>query len=191
MKNSNIFIISGPSGVGEDSIINGLTKYFPIEKIVTTSTRPMRSRESQSNPYYFIDKQEFETRREKGDFIEWAEQYNGQLYGVTKQEIERVKSVSRRTDKIGTWKIEWKGVITAKKLFPEIPAIFITIPDLKILEERIRRRDNINEAYIKERMAYTQEWMKHAYVYDYTVVNEEGKLDEAIKKVAEIIRKYI
>ena len=84
---NNIFIISGPSGAGEDSIIEGLKKYFPIERIVTTSTREMRPGESQSDPYWFIAREEFEKRRNNNEFVEWAEQYNGNLYGVTKKEI--------------------------------------------------------------------------------------------------------
>lgn len=187
MTKSNIFIISGPSGAGEDSIINGLQKKFSIERIITTTTREMRAGESQGNPYWFISREEFIMRRDAGEFVEWAEQYNGNLYGVTKTEIERVKSIG----KIGTWKIEWKGVITAKKLFPEIPAIFITVSDLKTLEERIRKRDNVSDEYIKERMEYTKEWMQHADIYDYTVVNEDGKLEEVIEQVAEIIRKHL
>lgn len=181
---SNIFIISGPSGAGEDSIIKGLSNYFDVEKIITTTTRDMRPNESEGNPYYFISKEEFVNRKNQGDFVEWAEQYNGNLYGVTKEEIERVKNSGR----LGTWKIEWKGVITAKKTYPEIKSIFITVPNLKILEDRIRRRDGVSEEYIKERMEYTQEWMQHEDLYDYKVVNEEGKLDEAVKKVAEIIK---
>ncbi|OGI17912.1 MAG: hypothetical protein A3J63_00350 [Candidatus Moranbacteria bacterium RIFCSPHIGHO2_02_FULL_40_12b] len=184
---NNIFIISGPSGAGEDSIIEGLKKYFPIERIVTTSTREMRPGESQSDPYWFIAREEFEKRRNNNEFVEWAEQYNGNLYGVTKKEIERVKN----SGKIGTWKIDWKGVITAKKLYPEIPAIFVTVPDLKIMENRIRRRGGLSEKYIRERMEYTKAWMKHADIYDYTVVNKEGKLNEAIAKTAEIIKSYL
>lgn len=191
MSKSNIFIISGPSGAGEDSIIEGLRKYFEIERVITASTRAMRPGEAQGNPYYFISREEFIKRRDSGEFIEWAEQYNGNLYGVTKEEIERVKSAGWLTGKVGIWKIDLKGVIAAKKLFPEIPAIFITVSDLKILEDRIRRRGGISEEYIQERMEYTEEWMKHKDVYDYEVYNEEGKLDEAIAKTAEIIRKYI
>lgn len=187
MKKSNIFIISGPSSAGEDSIIEGLKKYFPIERIITTSTRTMRPGEAQSDPYWFATKERFIKRRDNGGFVEWAEQYNGNLYGVTKEEIERVKN----SGKVGIWKIDWKGVITAKKLYPEIPAIFITVSDLKILEDRIRRRDNVSEEYVQERMEYTKEWMKHKDIYDYEVYNEEGKLDEAIEKVVEIIRKHI
>ncbi len=181
---SKIFIISGPSGAGEDSIISGLQKIFPIEKIITTTTRQMRHGESQGNPYWFISKDEFIKRRDDNKFVEWAEQYNGNLYGVTKEEIERVKN----SGKIGTWKIEWKGVITAKKIYPEIPAIFITVPDLKTLEDRIRKRDGVKEEYIQERMEYTKEWMKHADIYDYTVVNKEGRLDEAVRETAKIIK---
>ncbi len=146
MDKSKIFIISGPSGAGEDSIIEGLRKNFEIERVITTSTRQMRSGESQGNPYYFISREEFIRRRDNNEFIEWAEQYNGNLYGVTKEEIERVKNCG----KVGIWKIDWKGVITAKKLYPEIPAIFITVSDFKILEDRIRRRGGISEEYIKE-----------------------------------------
>lgn len=186
MPESNIFILSGPSGAGEDSIIEGLKKHFPIERIVTTTTRDIRPGESHGISYWFISHEEFVSRREAGEFVEWAEQYNGKLYGVTKEEIERVKN----SGKIGTWKIEWKGVVAAKKLFPEIPAIFITVPDLETLERRIRQRDNVSEEYIKERMEYTKEWMQHADIYDYTIVNADGKLDEAIDQAKEIIEKY-
>ena len=181
---SKIFIISGPSGAGEDSIIEGLRKYFPIERVISTTTRSMRPGESQGSPYYFVSEDEFKKGVEKEDFFEWTEEYNSKLYGVTKKEIERVKNSKH----VGIWKIEYKGVATAKKLIPGIIAIFVTVSNLKILENRIRRRDGVSEEYIKERMKYTKEWMKHANVYNYTVVNEEGKLDEAIEKTAEIIK---
>jgi guanylate kinase len=184
MKKSSIFIISGPSGAGEDSIINGLRSYFPIGRVITTTTREMRPGESQGNPYYFISKEEFKKKIAKGEFIEYAEEYNENFYGTTKNELKRVKS----SEKIGIWKIEYKGVINIKKKFPEIIAIFITAPSLDILEKRIKKRDNVSEEYIKERMEYTEEWMKHRDIYDYTLVNEEGKLKKTIKITAEIIQ---
>jgi guanylate kinase len=182
----NIFIISGPSGAGEDSIIGGLEKLLPIERIVTTSTREMRKGETQGNPYYFISKEEFENRLAKGAFAEHAQQYNGNLYGVTLEELQRVSE----SGNIGIWKIEYKGVISAKKLFPEIKAIFITAPDLETLERRIKNRDNASEAYLKERMEYTKEWLKHEDIYDFKVVNADGELDLAIKKVADFISEH-
>lgn len=187
MDKSKIFIISGPSGAGEDSIIEGLRKYFPIERVITTTTREMRPGESQGKPYYFISKNEFQKGIENGEFVEYAEEYNNNLYGVTKKELERVEN----SGKVGIWKIEYKGVIKAKEIFPEIIAIFVMAPSIEILEDRIRRRGSFSEEYIRIRTEYTREWLKHRDIYDYTVINEENKLDKAIKETAEIIKKHL
>jgi guanylate kinase len=187
LSKNNLIIISGPSGVGEDSIINGLKNIMPIERVITTSTREIRAWESQGDPYYFISKAEFKDGIKDNKFFEYAEEYNGNFYGVTFDEINRVK----KSGKIGIWKIEYKGVISAKKMMPEIKAIFINAP-LKDLEKRIRSREgDIAEEYIKERMEYTNEWLKHKDIYDYEIINEEGKLDEAIEKTANLIKKSI
>ncbi len=185
MSVQNIFIISGPSGVGEDSVIDGLTKRLPIERIITTTTREPREGEFEGSPYYFITHKEFEQKIKAGEFIEYAQEYNNNYYGVTQEEIKRVAD----TKKIGIWKIEWKGVITAKKIYPGIIAIFLTVRDLSILEQRIRRRNgSVTEAYIQERMEYTKEWLKHTDIYDYIVYNEENKLEETIDNVETILR---
>ncbi|MBI2439366.1 MAG: guanylate kinase [Candidatus Moranbacteria bacterium] len=181
----NIFILSGPSGAGEDSIIDGLEKILPLERVVTTTSRAMRPGEKNGHPYYFIDKTSFEKKIAAGDFVEYARQYNDHLYGVTKKELDRVAATGKR----GIWKIEYQGVATAKRLFPGIIAIFINAP-LAILEERIRRRDNLSETYIRERMRYTKDWLTHTHLYDYIIENEQGKLEEAIKNVAAIIDRH-
>src|SRR5882724_1564732 len=144
MKLDNIVIISGPSGAGEDSVIDGLSRYTHVNRVITTTTRDMRPGESESHPYYFISKESFESKIKAGEFIEWAQQYNGNLYGVTHAELERVNALPG----VGTWKIEYKGVMSAKKLFPEIRAIFIMADSLEILAERIRARSNVTEQFI-------------------------------------------
>jgi len=185
MNKKNIFIISGPSGVGEDSVIEKLKKYFEIERVITTSTRSMRPGESQGNPYYFVSHDEFQKKINGDELAEYAQEYNNNFYGVTKEELERVAS----SEKVGIWKIEYKGVITAKEKFPEIKSIFIAPPSLKILKKRILKRDpNISEEYLQERMEYTKEWMKHEDIYDYKVINEEGQLDKTAEEVANIIK---
>jgi guanylate kinase len=185
---SKIFIVSGPSGAGEDSVIEGLRKHFDIERVITTTSRGIRAGDSEGKPYYFISRKEFEEKISLEELAEWAEQYNNNLYGVTKKELERVAN----SDHVGIWKIEYKGVTTVKKKFPEIKSIYIAPPSLDILRKRILRRDpNISPEYLEERIKYTEEWMKHEDIYDYKVVNEEGKLDETIAKVAEIIKKNI
>ena len=180
---NKLFIISGPSGAGEDSVIAGLKKIMPIERVITTTTRSPRPGESNGDPYYFVSSTEFQAGIEQKKFFEYAQEYNDNYYGVTFEEIERVKNSGR----IGIWKIEYKGVITAKKLLPDITAILINAP-LEILKQRIRRRDRVTEEFIAERMRYTEEWLKYKDIYDYEVINEEGKLAEAIQKVAEIIK---
>lgn len=185
MDTKNLFIISGPSGVGEDSVIDGLEKRFPIERVVTTTSRTMRPGDSDGHPYYFISRSDFEQGITEGKFFEWAKQYNDNLYGVTHEEIRRVAESGR----IGIWKIDYQGVITAKKLFPGIIAIMLTAP-LPILESRIRKRDTVTEAFIRERMEYTKEWLKHTDIYDYTIENEEGKLEQTIEKVAGLIEEH-
>jgi len=182
-KANNLFIISGPSGVGEDSIIEGLKKYFPIKRVITTTTRDMRPGEKEGDPYYFISPEEFQKGVNEGLFFEWAQEYNDNYYGVTHNEIKRVLN----SGKVGIWKIEYKGVITAKKLFPEIVAIFINAP-INDLIKRIQKRGGITEKYIQERIEYTKEWLKYRDIYDYEVENEEGKLNEAIAKIAKIIK---
>lgn len=183
--NKQVVIISGPSGAGEDSIIEGLRAYTRVNRVITTTTRPKRAGESEGSPYHFISKEEFEEKIRNGEFIEWAKQYNDNLYGVTKAEIDRVRSLPG----IGTWKIEYKGVIAARKIFPDILAIFIMAESLDVLATRIRMRGNVSEEYVREREAYTKEWLRHEDIYDYKVINHQGKLDDAIAEVIAILRK--
>ncbi len=185
MNLDNVVIISGPSGAGEDSVIDGLGMYATVNRVITTTTRAKREGESEGNPYYFISKDEFEKKIANNEMVEWAQEYNDNLYGVTLAELERVNALPG----IAPWKIEYKGVMTAKKLFPNVKSIFLMAESLDVLAERIRSRSNVSEEYIQERMAYTKEWLKHEDIYDYKVINRQGYLDETIKEIVEILKK--
>lgn len=187
MQLSNIFILSGPSGAGEDSVIAELGKLLPLEKIITTTTRPMRPGEIEGHDYYFTSVEKFQQGLKEGAFVEYAQQYNGHFYGVSQAELARVAA----SGKIGLWKIEYQGVQTVKQLFPQIKAILLTVPDLATLERRIRNRDHVSEEYIQERMAYTKIWLQNTAIYDYTVINADGHLAEAVAQVKEIIEQNI
>lgn len=179
-----IIIISGPSGSGQDTVIEELKKRMPVERIVTTTTRQPRAGESEGHPYYFVTKEDFLQGVDRGDFVEFAKEYNGQYYGVTKEELKRVNEL----DCLVVWKVEYKGVISAKKIFPDIKAILL-FASLDVLEKRIRMRDNATDEYVHERMAYTKEVLEHRNVYDYEVENIEGKLTETVDRVEAIIKK--
>jgi guanylate kinase len=183
---SNLFLISGPSGAGKDSVIDGLAKFLPIEKVITTTSREMRAGESQKNPYYFISREEFKTGIEQGLYLEYAQEYNDNYYGVSRDEIERVK----HCDKIGIWRVGYNGVINIKKILPEIKVINIRA-SLKELENRIKNRDANAAAYIQDRLEKDKKWLKRKDLFDYDIMNSTGKLDKTIAKIAEIIKKEL
>lgn len=183
----NIFIISGPAGSGKDAIIDGLAQQWPVCRVITTTTRAPRPGETEGNPYHFVSPPEFRAKMERGDFIEYSKNENDAWYGVTRAALLRAS----RAGHIGIWKVDWKGTKNIKRLFPEIPAIFISAP-LTVLESRLRKRDGWmqNEQYFEERLAYAREWLKHTDIYDHTIENPEGGLKEAIDNTAAIIRQY-
>jgi guanylate kinase len=187
MTPAHIFIISGPAGSGKDTLIKRLREHLPLERIITTTTRDKRPGESEGDPYYFISQETFDSSIKEGTFVEYSTNENGASYGVSSTELNRVIN---KKDCIGIWQADWKGVQSIKRLFPDIPAIFISSP-LDILERRIRSRDTQkSESYFLERMSYTKEWLKHTDIYDYVVENEQGKLDQAVSAVENIIRKH-
>lgn len=181
---NNIFIISGPSGSGKDSIINGLKKNLPTKQLITTVSRPMREGERQGKPYYFITKEQFKKNIKQNKFFEYDFHYNN-YYGLTYKEINKAKI----SGKISFWQAEYKGVITAKKKMPDLTAIFISSP-LEILIDRMRRRETkLDEKIFKQRVKDIKEWLKHLDIYDYIVKNQEGKLNQTVERVAKIIKK--
>ncbi len=181
----NCFVIFGPSGSGQDSVIEGLQKLLPIERIVTTVSRPMRSHESQGHPYYFVSPTEFEGLIKNDALAEYVKKYTGIYYGVTKAELERFEKIN----KIAVWKVDFEGAVTLKQRFPEVVVIMITTP-LEIIEKRIRSREPLPETEVQARLAHIREWLPKS-IYDYQVENEEGKLDEAIAQVKAIIEKHL
>lgn len=181
---NNIFIISGPSGSGKDAIINGLKKILPTNQLITTTSRQKRAGERQGKPYYFITKEQFKKNIKRNKLFEYDFHYKN-YYGLTYDEINKAET----SGKISFWQAEYKGVITAKKKMPNLTAIFINSP-LEILINRMRRREiKLDEKIFKQRIKDIKEWLKHLDIYDYIVENEEGKLQQTINQVAEIIKK--
>jgi guanylate kinase len=184
LMKKHIVIISGPSGAGEDSIIHGLERMVSVEKVVTTTSRPMRPGESEGHPYHFISRELFLEKIAADEFFEYAEEDNHHLYGVTRGEVERIK----QSTQLVVWKMDYQGVMTMKKLLPEAISILILAP-LEVLAQRIRQRDQVTEAFVQGRLAHARGWFEHRDIFDYEVENVQGKLDETIAQVAEIIRK--
>ena len=179
---SNIFIISGPSGAGEDSVIKKLKNHIDFDKIVTTTTRAMRPEDEEGVSYYFISEEEFKKGIEENRFFEYALEDNGNYYGGTYEELERAK----KSPKPILWKVEYQGELKAKKILPEVKSIFIYIP-FELIKERLAKRGETEET-INSRLEYAKGWYDNEDAFDFKVINEEGKLDETVQKVAEIIK---
>lgn len=182
LKETIFFIISGPSGAGEDSVIEGLKEKIKFERVITTVTRKKRVGEKEGYPYYFVSKKRFEPMVKRGTFIEWAEVY-GDYRGATKKEIERLK----RKKVLALWKVDFQGVESIKKKMPGVLAVLILPPSLKILEKRLIKRNTETLEAIKKRFVFTKKWLKHRDHYDYTVINEENRLEKTINKVFKIL----
>ncbi|MDD2656228.1 MAG: guanylate kinase [Patescibacteria group bacterium] len=181
-----IIIISGPSGAGEDSIINALKERLDIERVLTTTTREKRPEESEGNPYYFLTKDKFEDLLAEDKMFEHAIQYDN-YYGVTKEEIKRV----RNSGKVGVLKLDLQGIQTLQKRGDKgFISIFVSAP-VEQLEKRVRNRDGRSEEYIQDRMEYAKKWLKYKDIYDYQVENLDGKLDKAIEETEAIINNVL
>lgn len=184
INTDSLFILSGPSGAGEDSIIDGLSDKIEVEQVVTTTSRDQRPNEKDGVDYHFIPKGEFEKRIEEDDFFEYAEQDNGNLYGTTLEELQRVAS----TDKVGVLKVDYKGVETYREKLEDIIAIMVyTSKDN--LAKRIQERGSSSDEFVQDRIQYAEGWFENTELFDYKVENPQGKLDQAVEDVLEIITK--
>lgn len=184
-KKTNLFVITGASGAGEDSIIKGLIqKGLPVIRPITTTARPMRRGESQGNPYFFISQNEFEAGINDGKFLEWANVYDS-LYGITHTEMNNALG----SKKIIIWKVDFKGAKKAKELFPNCVTIFIKPGSIEELKERLLKRGD-GEQKFKNRLTYTQQYFEHEDQFDYIVYNRNNELEKAINETEKIIKKH-
>ena len=180
-----IIIISGPSGSGQDAIIEGLAKRGVLfERVITTVTRKPRKGERQGKPYYFISAAEFQRKLANNEFVEWAIVY-GDYRGCTTEELKRVKE----SGKIGVWKVDTQGAVALKKKIPEVITVYIKPPSVEAAVERIRARGLDSEDEIQKRRVLIEEYFKpeHDKKFDYIVINNNGRLKEAVNEVIKII----
>ncbi|MEA3272852.1 MAG: guanylate kinase [Patescibacteria group bacterium] len=185
-QKEKLVIITGSSGSGKDSVIEGLQKQgLDFCWVITTTSREKRKNENEGKPYYFKSREEFEEMIKNDELLEHEEIY-GNYYGSTVEEVEGCFSKNELT----VFKIDPTGARTIKKKFPESFVIFITPPSLEILEKRLKNRGTEKPEEIKRRLDKVRKEMEISKEFDGVVANEEGKLDETVEKVLIMIRKY-
>lgn len=177
-----LFILSGPSGVGKDSILKELLKKdLGVVKCVTCTTRPPRAGEVEGVDYNFLSLEEFEKLKNEGEFLEWAE-IGGNFYATPRKFVE--ENLSQGKDVI--LKIDVQGAMKVKKLMPSAILIFIAPPSLEELRRRMEKRRS-DPQEIERRLAIAQREMEMAKNYRYIIVNED--LEKTVEELERLLRR--
>lgn len=182
-RRAHVYVISGPSGVGKDSVIERLRERFPeIHFAVTATTRERRPGEMDGVHYHFLDTATFAERETEREFLESADVY-GLRYGVPKWGIR--EAIDRGQDVV--IKVDVQGAATIRVLLPDATFIFIAPESLTALMQRLRtRKTDEGEALMRRFNTATQE-LSSAAAFDYVIFNEDDRLDAAIDEIHAII----
>lgn len=180
---NKLFLFTGTSGVGKTAIAYKLLEQMPnLKRLVTYVSREPRPNEVDGEDYHFVTREEFEKKIANNEMFEYDEHY-GNYYGNSRADLEKIWADGN----IALILLDINGIRTIKESFPEAKSIFILPDNLDNLKDRIRRRPMTDEAFAK-RWEKVQEELKHSDEFDFQVINEENKLDEAVEKVKEIIK---
>ena len=178
-----LYIISGPSGAGKGTIVQGLLVRRPdIVLSVSYTTRPPRPTERDGEHYHFVSPTTFRLMRQRGDFVECAE-VHGNHYGTSRRTIEQALASGRDV----LLEIDVQGAAQVKRQMPHAVLIFIEPPSLAILEQRLRNRRTEQAEALSRRLADAYDELRQKKSFDGVVVNTE--VDQAVEEVLQIMKK--
>jgi len=176
-----LLVVSGPSGAGKGTICKALlNKNDQIKLSVSATTRKPRTGEVHGVNYFFLEKEEFTTMIENGEFLEYAQIYDN-FYGTPKAAI--IECLEKGQDVI--LEIEMQGAKQIKEVYPEGVFIFVLPPSLEELKSRIVGRGTETAEEIEKRFSCAFEEINQIENYDYFIVNED--VDKSVNDVEAII----
>jgi guanylate kinase len=182
-KRGLLIVISGPSGVGKDTIIERLLELDPnLRYSVSYTTRAPRPREVDGVNYRFVSRERFEELVRQGHFLEYAS-YDSHMYGTPAAPVEAARAAGQDI----VLKIEVQGAQQVRKRAPDGLFIFIAPPSKEELARRQELRGSETHQDMTERQRIAEREMTYARDYDHIVVNDD--LDRAVAEVLEIIRR--
>jgi guanylate kinase len=175
-------IFSAPSGSGKTTIVKHLLQNnTDLGFSISASTRDKRGRtEQHGKDYYFLSPEEFKQKIDANEFIEWEEVYEGNFYGTLKSEIERLWSEGKNV----IFDVDVKGGLSLKKYFGDKAlAVFVKVPSIDVLKERLKDRGTESEESLSRRLFKAKFEMGFEDKFDVVLVNEnrEKSLAEAQK----------
>jgi len=162
-----LIVLSGPSGVGKDSVIETIRARAPwVWLSVSVTTRPIRDYEVDGVHYYFVDRAEFERRAAAGELLEWAE-FAGNLYGTPREPVRARLAAGQPA----LLKIDLQGARQVRQALPEARLVFLAPPSWEELKRRLVGRGTDDEETVRQRLAHAQEELAAEPEFDVTIVN--------------------
>lgn len=185
MREGTLFIISGPAGSGKGTVVKSLMNKHPeLVLSVSATTRQPRQGEVHGREYFFITEEEFKARIAADEMLEFNNfTGNGNYYGTPKKEVEEALVAGKDV----ILEIEVNGAMQVKDKFDAAVAIMLTPPNGAVLEQRLTGRGTEKAEEIKKRLATARDEIKLLPKYDYSVVNEDGKIEECADLIYSII----
>ena len=181
---SLLIVISGPSGVGKDSVVQRMKERgFPVHFVVTATDRAPRPTEVHGRDYYFYTTAEFEQMIARGELLEHACVY-GQHKGIPRAHVRQALDSGQDV----VMRVDVQGAETVKRLIPEAITIFLICESEEELVARLRERRTESEAALQHRLESARQEMAQIPDFDYVVVNRRNALDDAVDDVMAIIR---
>jgi len=179
-----LIVISGPSGVGKDTVIEWMNKRgLPFEFVVTATTRPPRQDEVHGVNYIFLTKDQFAEMIEKGELLEYAVVYED-FKGVPKEQVRKALASGRDV----VMRLDVQGAATVKRLLPDAVLIFLSAASEEELYARLQARAADTDVQIQRRIETAREELQRLGEFDYVVVNAEGALEQAVDAILAIIQ---
>jgi guanylate kinase len=184
-ESAKVFVITGPSGVGKGTLIKMLRERVPdLALSVSATTRSPRGGEVDGRDYHFLTEEQFQERRDAGDFLEFAT-YSGNHYGTLNSELERCLDKGRSV----VLEIEVQGAQQVRQSKPDSVQIFIAPPDESVLRDRLQGRGTDSAEAIDRRLKVAEQELSSQNDFDYRVVNDD--LDHAADELESIVRQSI
>jgi guanylate kinase len=177
----SVIVVTGPSGAGKGTLIREVLERVPgIGATVSATTRDRRPGEQDGKEYYFLSTEDFLTRVERGDLLEYVTYVSGHRYGTLRSELDRIRSEG----KVPLLELETEGALRVKGEVPGAVTIFISA-SVEELERRLRERATESTGEIGERIALARHQLEQADEFDYTVENDE--LDRAVEELTRLV----